>query len=313
MTAQQPQGHAGLPLRTAANHRSAQTPATSHGFLNAVARGFFELTHSGLALLGVSLVLALGLLMVRADWRAQAEELVLDWLQQRQVQQAEGAPSEVGAAKAVAIEGEPAANDRATALAPSTLPQQQLKVVNWLSRKYRVAPEPLSALVTEAYALGSRMSIDPTLLLAVMAIESRFNPFAQSAVGAQGLMQVLTRVHTEKYDHFGGTMAAFDPLANLRVGAQILHGYVRRAGSIEGGLRLYVGAVSTDGRWYIDKVLSEQQRLLSVAQGRPMPRELPRTLAPAAVPQPVLIEEALQIPATETQPAPVEPEPAQLG
>jgi hypothetical protein len=56
----------------------------------------------------------------------------------------------------------------------------------------------------------------------VVAIESNFNPFAQSAVGAQGLMQVMTRVHNQKYEAFGGTLAAFDPVSNLRVGVQVL-------------------------------------------------------------------------------------------
>ncbi|MHC5879399.1 lytic transglycosylase domain-containing protein, partial [Streptococcus pyogenes] len=86
--------------------------------------------------------------------------------------------------------------------------------------------------------------IDPTLILAVMAIESGFNPFAQSSVGAQGLMQVMTNVHSEKYRHFGGEYAAFDPLSNLRVGVKILREYISRAGSVEGGLKWYVGAAN---------------------------------------------------------------------
>ena len=86
--------------------------------------------------------------------------------------------------------------------------------------KYRVAPEPLSALVAEAYEIGQQAKLDPTLILAVMAIESGFNPFAQSPVGAQGLMQVMTGVHSDKYEIFGGKLAAFDPVTNLRVGRQ---------------------------------------------------------------------------------------------
>ena len=55
-----------------------------------------------------------------------------------------------------------------------------------------------------------------------MAVESSFNPFAQSPVGAQGLMQVMTKVHDDKYEAFGGSHAAFDPVTNLRVGVQVL-------------------------------------------------------------------------------------------
>jgi hypothetical protein len=61
------------------------------------------------------------------------------------------------------------------------LPKQQAAIAYWLSKKYRVAPEPLSALVAEAYEVGQRTAkLDPTLILAIMAVESGFNPFAQS-------------------------------------------------------------------------------------------------------------------------------------
>lgn len=228
-------------------------------------RGFYDITHNSLALLGTLLAVAVVVLGFRADLRASAEEQLLGWLLQRQ---------EAISAEQL-VPAEPNAVDRVTAADLSALPEQQAKVTQWLSRKYRVAPEPLAALVTEAYAVGEKARLDPTLILAVMAVESRFNPFAQSPVGAQGLMQVLTRVHTDKYEDFGGHLAAFDPVSNLRVGVQVLQDAVRRAGSIEGGLRLYVGAVTTDGGWYIDRVLAEHARIQSVALGRALPRTAP--------------------------------------
>ena len=173
----------------------------------------------------------------------------LNWLQERQAQ----AQNEFGLASASSME---------------SLSKPQALAVSWLSRKYRVAPEPLSAIVVEAFELGAKKGLDPALILAVAANESRFNPLAQSPVGAQGLMQVLTRVHTERFDDHGGTLAAFDPLTNLRVGAAILQESIRQSGSVEGGLRQYVGAVKTDGRDYIFKVLAEQMRLHSVMAGK---------------------------------------------
>lgn len=235
-------------------------------------RGFYDITHNSLALLGTVLAVAVVVLGFRADLRASAEEQLLGWLLQRQE----------AAATELVVEAEPTAVDRVTAADLAALPEQQAKVTQWLSRKYRVAPEPLAALVTEAYAVGEKARLDPTLILAVMAVESRFNPFAQSPVGAQGLMQVLTRVHTDKYEDFGGHLAAFDPVSNLRVGVQVLQDAIRRAGSVEGGLRLYVGAVTTDGSWYIDRVLAEHARIQGVALGRPVPRSVP-----AAQPIPV--------------------------
>ena len=244
-------------------------------------QGFFDITHNSLALLGTLAAVALITLSARADLRASAEEQLLGWLLERQ---------EAASADAV-YAAEPTAIDRVTAAQPGNLPKQQANVTYWLSRKYRVAPEPLSVLVAEAFEVGERAKLDPTLILAVMAIESRFNPFAQSPVGAQGLMQVLTRVHTDKYNDFGGQLAAFDPVSNLRVGARVLQEAVKRAGSVEGGLRLYVGAVTTDGSWYIDKVMAEHMRIQSVALGKPMQRYVPQarptTVVAPAAPAPV--------------------------
>ncbi len=117
--------------------------------------------------------------------------------------------------------------------------------------------------------MGTKAKVDPTLILAIMAIESSFNPFAQSSVGAQGLMQVMTQVHDEKYSAFGGSLAAFDPLTNLRVGVQVLRECIAKAGGdVELGLKFYVGAANlpTDGG-YADKVMGERAALLDVAAG----------------------------------------------
>ncbi|GAB3190459.1 transglycosylase SLT domain-containing protein [Hydrogenophaga aquatica] len=220
-----------------------------------VVRGFVATTRNSMALLGLVLAVGVTLFVTRPDLRDQAERQLFGWLMERQI-----------AGQTIPVD--PSAVERVTAANPGELPKAQAQVADWLSRKYRVAPEPLSALVAEAYAIGSRTGIDPTLILAVMAIESRFNPFAASPVGAQGLMQVMTRVHTDKYEDFGGNLAAFDPVTNLRVGVQVLQETIRRAGSVEGGLKLYVGAVTSDGADYVDKVMSEHERLQRVAQGQ---------------------------------------------
>ena len=225
-------------------------------FANDIGHGFVEITHSSLALLGLGVTFAAVALVARPDWRQSTEAQVMDWLQARQV-------------AAVGFAADPAASDRATAISPKQLSRAQANVAFWLSKKYSVAPEPIAALVNEAYEVGSKTKLDPTLILAIMAIESSFNPFAQSSVGAQGLMQVMTRVHTDKYEGFGGQLAAFDPLTNLRVGVKVLQECIARAGSLEGGLRYYVGAANlpNDGG-YAAKVMTEHWRLSQVAQGR---------------------------------------------
>ncbi|WP_427911754.1 transglycosylase SLT domain-containing protein [Ramlibacter sp. MMS24-I3-19] len=252
-------------------------------FTSDVASGFFEISHSGLALVGVAVVLALSMLVARPDLRQAGEAQLMSWLQARQVE-------------ALGMVPELDAVDRATAANPKDLPKQQAALAYWISRKYRVAPEPVSALVAEAYEAGRKAKLDPTLILAVMAIESGFNPFAQSPVGAQGLMQVMTGVHSDKYEFFGGKLAAFDPVTNLRVGVKVLQECIQRAGSLQGGLKFYVGAAQlADDGGYADKVLAEHARLQQVAAGRAVPVLPPavlRTVAPtpardAAVPAPV--------------------------
>jgi hypothetical protein len=226
-----------------------------------VTQGFLAITHNGLALVGLVVFSSCLALTIKPDLRVQSETFLLGWLQQQQ-------EDETG------ISTDADAVDRATAADPSELPKQQANLAFWLSKKYHVAPEPLSALVAEAYEVGPKNNLDPTLILAVMAIESGFNPFAQSSVGAQGLMQVMTKVHSEKYDGFGGKLAAFDPVANLRVGVNVLKDCITRAGSVDGGLRLYVGADHIeDGKVYASKVLSERSRLTQVAKGGKVPTE----------------------------------------
>ena len=235
-----------------------------------VTEGFLEITHNSFALIGLAVAFVAIALTARPDLRQAGEERLMNWLQARQVEM-------------VGMPIEPGASERATASNPKDLPKEQAAVAYWLSEKYRVAPEPLAALVAEAYDIGGRAKIDPTLILAIMAIESSFNPFAQSSVGAQGLMQVMTRVHTDKYQSFGGHHAAFDPVTNLRVGVKVLQESIARAGSVEGGLRYYVGAANLpDDGGYAAKVLAEHFRLRQVAGGRAIPLTTPPMLSTEA-------------------------------
>lgn len=247
-------------------------------FLRDVGHGLLEVSHNTLALVGLAVVALLVFGGGRADLRAQAEEHAYQWLQARQEARAEREGNVLFGMN------EPEAVTRATATDPKVLSRQQAAVAQWISNRYRVAPEPISRLVQEAWAVGQKAGLDPTLILAIMAIESSFNPFAQSNVGAQGLMQVMTRVHDDKYEVFGGRHAAFDPVTNLRVGVQVLKECIRRAGGLEAGLRYYVGAANLeDDGGYVNKVLAEQGHLRRVAGGE---RVSPSAPLPAARPQP---------------------------
>jgi hypothetical protein len=272
--------------------RMAQASRRAAGiFLRDVGNGLLEVSHNMLALVGLLVVGALVFALGRADVRSSVERQALDWLQQRHTARAD----ELGYL-AEPDDPDTAALARSLAADPASLNRQQSAVATWLSRRYRVAPEPVARLVQEAWHIGQRAGLDPTLILAIMAVESSFNPFAQSAVGAQGLMQVMTRVHDDKYSAFGGTLAAFDPVANLRVGVQVLKECIAKAGGLEAGLRFYVGAGNTseDGG-YVGKVLSEQTHLRQVAEGRNVAVNASNAVPAAA---------ALPVPAAAAQPVP---------
>lgn len=231
-----------------------------------VVEACMELIQNGFALVGVAVLFSTITLIARPDLRETAETQLVGWLQKRQFELKGILPGGVDPM------------DRATARLPSELSKSQAALAHWLSKKYRVAKEPLSALVTEAHEVGKRANLDPTLILAVMAIESGFNPFAESPVGAQGLMQVVTKVHRDKYETYGGHLTAFDPVTNLRVGVKVLQDCIKRGGSIEMGLRFYVGAANLlDDGGYVAKVLAEHGRLQLVASGQSVPYSSPNS------------------------------------
>lgn len=170
---------------------------------------------------------------------------------------------------------------------PTDDPQQK-RIAQYLARRYRVADGAVRLLVTTAYQIGREKNLDPLLILSVVAIESSLNPFAESAMGAQGLMQVMTRVHAQRFEPHGGETAALDPITNMKVGSSILHELISRGGSVERGLQLYVGAgnMPDDGGYGV-RVLSERGRLQMAAAGK-VDAALSaaiRAAAPAPVPE----------------------------
>src|SRR5471032_3056721 len=174
--------------------------------------------------------------------------------------------------------------------------KQQQWVTSWLSKRYRVAGDAANMLVSTAYLTAREIKLDPLLILAVMAIESGLNPFAESPVGAQGLMQVMSKVHHERFEEMGGVQAALNPVANIRVGSLILKDYVTRGGSVEAGLKTYVGAAAfenDDG--YGSRVLAEYYRLKQVSAGKKVPTTNPQPMMATAPVAPKTVASADKI------------------
>jgi soluble lytic murein transglycosylase-like protein len=138
---------------------------------------------------------------------------------------------------------------------------EQRAVTEFIAKRYRVAQDAAAGFVATAYQAGGAWKVDPLLILAVVAVESRYNPVAESHMGAKGLMQVIAKFHPEKLVEHGGESALLDPNVNIQVGAQILREYLRRFGETETALQMYAGAFDEPNSSYAFKVLAERARL----------------------------------------------------
>ncbi len=227
---------------TARTAPQRQWQSLSSLFLD-IREGFIEITRHSLALLGMVLLAVVLTFAARPSLQNSASEWLMGWLTSRQ--------------------------DETLARAVQDLLPEQAKVTHWLSRKYKVAPLALEKLVAEAWQLGQLSQLPPTLVLAVMAVESGFNPFARGTQGAMGLMQIEPVAHAETLRQFGGQLAAFDPLTNLRIGARLLQANIKAAGSVEEGLRLYGRASGqANEQAYLERVMGEYQQMERIIRGQ---------------------------------------------
>ena len=154
----------------------------------------------------------------------------------------------------------------AAARADAHLELERRTVTEFIARRYRVSEVAVAGFVETAYRAGARHSLDPLLILAVMAVESRYNPVAKSGMGAKGLMQVIPRFHLEKLADHGGELSLLEPEVNILVGAQILREYLDRFRDTETALQMYAGALDEPTAQYSAKVFAEKARLEALRQ-----------------------------------------------
>ena len=205
----------------------------------------YSLTKAALALFGLAAVFAVMLLpSERYLIRNALPDLIVDSVA--------GDASAGASAEPGAIEG--------------VQEREQRALAEFISKRWRIADTAATSFVSIAYRAGKRYSVDPVLILAVVAIESRFNPVAESVVGAKGLMQIIPKYHLDKLLDHGGEEALLDPEVNIHVGAQILHEYYRRLQDQEAALQRYAGAFDEPTSRYAAKVFEERMRLEPVRQ-----------------------------------------------
>lgn len=209
-----------------------------------IRQGMLEVSRQSLALVGLA-VIALGLaLFTQPALQASA----IEWLQ----------------AQWVVLGLGPADNDPDD-LSTRQLPKEQAQATLWLSRKYHVSPYALRPLVVEAWTASNPAILPAPLTLSVIGVESRFNPYALGTQGARGLMQLSSQDQAENLARFGGPLALFDPLTNLRLGARQLQQLIETSGSCLDGLRQFAQVSGqSDIDAYVQDVLGDYRALQQV-------------------------------------------------
>jgi soluble lytic murein transglycosylase-like protein len=145
--------------------------------------------------------------------------------------------------------------------------QNQRAVADFFEKKYKLDRAKIEEYVSNTVLIAKEVNIDPVLLLAVISVESNFNPLIKSHAGAEGLMQVMSAIHKDKYALYGGATDAVKPEVNIRVGAYILKYLIATSGSLRNGLKYYVGAANAENDGgYADKVMAERNRLIGLCQ-----------------------------------------------
>ena len=175
----------------------------------------------------------------------------------------EGLKSLISPGEAVVAEEEVA--EESVEEAAVSLNPRMRGALDYVSRRYRVSTEALQPIFATAQVVGRELRLDPLLIIAVIGVESGFNPFSQSVVGAQGLMQVMPRFHMDKLPEEADSSAFLDPVTNVQVGAKVLKESIRRNGGVANGLQQFAGASNDPDRRYSSKVLAEKQRLEQAA------------------------------------------------
>ena len=240
------------------------------GFAARTGRGAIRVAHIGLVAVGLASVAHLGSDYFRHDPVSLADTGLFD------VQAAVGAPALesgdrwrvapfalIGEVENVSLGGGLKASRAAQGL---QLSDEMERVRDWVAQRYRVSSVALEPVLATAEATAREAGLDPLLIVAMMAIESSFNPMAESHAGAQGLMQVIPRWHMDKIGDDAPEDALFDPVFNVQVGTQVLVEGLQRYGTLQAALQYYGGARNDPEARYTKRVLSMKARLASAAR-----------------------------------------------
>jgi hypothetical protein len=198
----------------------------------------------------------------------------------------------------------------------------------------KLSPNQARDMAEHVLLLSSYYALDPRLLVAIVAAESGWREHAVSPAGAEGLGQLmpstangLSVLAFEKYENLDGTARYLRRLLNRFASLpeqtrleRALAGYNAGPEAVAryGGIPPYA-----ETQTYVVRVIALRNQIGSMLAAMPKLAELPRapvasrTVAPVAVPQPVLDDSVADFTALDTAamaipdpPAPVVKKPA---
>jgi hypothetical protein len=133
-----------------------------------------------------------------------------------------------------------------------------------IARRFHLAEGAAVGITRAAFTAAQARGIDPTLVLAIAAVESKFKPGAVNpTTGAKGLMQIMPRWHQDKIHGIGGEPSLMLIAPNISVGAAIMAEYLdAEDGDIQDALGHYLGTTGADT--YVRRVNVEMAHLTRV-------------------------------------------------
>jgi soluble lytic murein transglycosylase-like protein len=127
-----------------------------------------------------------------------------------------------------------------------------------IARRYRVEPSAVERVVTLA---EKHFPADPTLLLAIVGVESSWRPWSVGQAGEVGLCQVRPDLHG------ASATALADPSVNIRTAGRVLRQCLSRArGDVAGAVARYNGRGAA-AEEYAARVLTEREILAAMIEG----------------------------------------------
>lgn len=139
-------------------------------------------------------------------------------------------------------------------------------LVTHISKEHKVPLPYVKEIINTLYSESEKAQIDPILFLSLIEVESSFDQFAKSNVGAVGLSQVMPIHHQEKVSRIQKeNLDLWSIKGNIKVGVQVLKEYVSLSkGNMEEALQRYNGSLNDSSRTYSRKVFTGMRKYKSL-------------------------------------------------